>query len=193
VAAAIQTGSGTQARYLILVAFILSHYAGVAIAGIARVSRAWGVTTFVLALGLVLVLPCRHPDRHGLWVSRDTRLRGVVDCVAAARIDGALVWIADEATFFYACRTGFPVQRYHAMSRADTNPHAIVAALQADAPAWLCTRDNALSQPLVQAFLDACAGSWTRGAPVVQCTDYTLFRLERIHDAGAAPTPGSAP
>lgn len=183
-AATWSTGTGNQARYLILLGSILAAYTGVAVAAMLQRSRRCGGALLVLAFGLTLVLPSAYPDPGVLWIQRSARLRGVVDCVAAVRVAQRLqaapvVWVADESAFFFACRQRIPVGLYHALSRADTDPRPILAVLKSQPDVLACVRMNAESERRWADFLQIASGRWACESLASQCSGYRTYRLHR--------------
>lgn len=85
------------------------------------------------------------PGENDLWVRRSPRLRALVDDVRARASGQDVIWVSDEAGYFYSCRVRPPLARYHSMPRADSDPAAVMAELGA-APAAVAaveTQDRA--------------------------------------------------
>ena len=132
--AALLLGAGTQPRYYILVGTLAAGYAGIALAGVWRENFRVAAWVTVLATLLFVIAPGLYPNDNDLWIRRSARLRTVVDDVRARASGGDVIWVSDEAGYFYACRVRPPLARYHSMPRADSDPAAVMAELEA-APA----------------------------------------------------------
>ena len=177
--AALVLGAGLQARYLLLPAAICGAYSGVALGGMFESSRRWAAGLAAVSVGLVLVAPSMFPGRDDLWVRRSPRLRALVDEVAQAAQGGDVVWISDESAYFYAVRTHTPVERYHAISRADADPAQLLVRLRTADTAVACVQVT--KHPLAQwdTFRQQAADTWNIESIVVR-PDYHLYRLRRI-------------
>ena len=177
--AAMILGAGLQARYLLLPAAICGAYSGVALGGVFESSRRWAAWVAALAVGLVVVAPSMFPGRDDLWVRRSPRLQVLVDEVAQAAQGGHVVWISDESAYFYAVRTHTPIERYHALSRADEDPAQLLERLQTAATAVACVQMT--KHPLAQwdTLRQLAADTWSI-EPIAERPDYHLYRLRRI-------------
>ncbi len=180
------TGTGNQPRYFILAGAIAAAYAGVALAGALRAARAWGAVLLGAALILVPWTTALFPHPGELWIRRLDRVRGVADCVAAQRVashleQAPIVWIADEAGYFFLCRERVAVECYHAMPRAESDAGAILTALDGQPTVLVCVRENAESERRWQAFLHIASASFRADSVGTPCADYRLVRLSR-HD-----------
>lgn len=182
-AATWSTGTGNQPRYFILAGAIAAAYAGVALAGASRTARGWGTALLVATLIGIPWTTALFPHPGELWIRRLDRVRAVADCVAAQRGGASepVVWIADEAGYFFLCREHVAIECYHAMPRAESDAGAILAALHGQPTVLVCVRDNAESRRRWQAFLQIASASFTADSVETFCADYRLARLSR-HD-----------
>ena len=186
------TGTGNQPRYFILVGSLAAAYAGAALGGALQRSPPSGLLLAALALVLVPWTGALFPHEGELWIRHIPRLRQVTDCVAASRATEALqaapvVWIADEAGYFFLCRERLPVERYHSMPRAESDASAIAAALRGEPVTLVVLRDNAESERRWQALAAALGETWQVEERGQRCADYRLLELR------APPAPRSRP
>ena len=187
------TGTGNQPRYFILVGSLLAAYAGTALGGALQRSRHPGMVLAAIAILLVPWTGALFPHEGELWIRHIPRLRQVADCVAATRVAAAMqavpvVWIADESGYFFLCREHLPVERYHAMPRAESDPKAIAAALRGEAVTLVVLRDNAESERRWQGLAAAVGGDFQTEEMRERCADYRLLRLR----GRSAPPPAAA-
>jgi len=123
--------AGTQPRYYILAGTIVAFYAAVGWAGVVAQSPRLGLCLAGAVLVLLAVVPGVFPGENDLWIRRSPRLRALVDDVRARASGRDVLWVSDEAGYFYACRVRPPLARYHSMPRADSDPAAVMAELGA--------------------------------------------------------------
>jgi hypothetical protein len=168
------SGSGGQARYFLAAGAFLSPYAAAALAGAWRRQRAVGIGSAAVAVGLLATTPSLVPGPGFAWICRDAGARAVVDVARVHAGDAAVVWIADRGAYFYACRTRIPIERYHALGRADDSPAAVAAALAAVPAALVCVQETPRPQRQWQALRAACAGSVQE---IGSSGDYRMWRM----------------
>ncbi len=188
-AATWSTGTGNQPRYFILDGALLAATSGIFLAGMLRSSRRWGGIALAMTLALVPLAPLLFAQPGELWLRRSARLRAVADCVAATRAapelqDAPVVWIADEAAYFFLCRHRLPAHLYHAMPRAESDPQAIAAALAKAKAALVCVRGNGESGRRWAVLRRATAAGFEVIPLRSSCDGYDLFRLTAREGTG---------
>ena len=171
--------AGTQPRYYILVGSIAAAFAGVGLAGIAARSRAVGWATAMLAAILLVVTPQLYPDESDLWLRRNPELRQLVDEVDRRSEGGHVVWVSQESGYFYACRARPPIQLYHALPRADSEPQTVLDGLRDADTAIACVEQRPLPRERWQRLL-ALAGRGWLVEPLADHGDYRLFAMYRV-------------
>lgn len=172
-------GAGTQSRYLILVATIGAAYAGVALGGVLQRSKGVAIALAVLCAGLFVVAPPLFSGGNNLWLRRNPELRALVDAVHRQSAGRDVVWVAEESAFFYPCRVDVAVDRYHAMSRGDSDPNEVLRGLQHTDRALACVQVNSsIASERWAAFLAAAGASWSV-ALRQEIGGYRVYDLER--------------
>jgi hypothetical protein len=140
---------------------------------------------------LLVVTPPLFETGSELWTRRNDRLRRLVDRVAAISADRHVVWIADEAAYFFPCRTGFATKRYHAMSRADSDPAAVLQDLAGADSVVACVQDTALPSRHWQALEAGAAGTWTI-RQLASPTGYRIYGMVRAGHGSMLPGASSS-
>ncbi len=168
-----------QPRYFILSASVAAAFAGIALDGILSRSRRVGWGIVLLAAILVVVTPPLYPGESDLWVRRAPELRELVDEVARSSAGGQVVWVSEEAAYFYACRIRPPRGRYHALSRPDSEPGTVVSGLATASTAMACVQQKPLPLQRWETLLALLDGAWDVQL-LAERGDYRLYSLRRM-------------
>ncbi len=176
--------AGTQPRYFILIGSIVAAYAGVGLAGITARSRSVGWATVVLATLLLVTTPQLYPGESDLWIRRHPALRQLVDEVERRSEGGHVVWVSEESGYFYACRAKPPLQLYHALPRADSEPQTVLDGLRDADTAIACVQQRPLPVERWQRLLTLAGRGWIV-EPLAEHGEYRLFTMYRVRAAAA--------
>lgn len=169
--------AGTQSRYFILIGSVFAAYAGVGLAGMFERSRLVGAATALLAIGLFVYTPSLYPGGNTLWARRDPQMRALVDHVARLSEGRDIVWVGDSA-YFYFCRKRPPLEQYHALSRADSDPGVVVAGLDHSNRALACVENNEVFLERWRSLLDKLEPMW-RVERIDERGEFMIYGLRR--------------
>ncbi len=79
----------------------------------------------------------------------------------------------------FPSHVGFPIERYHAVSRTDSDLGAIISSLQPAERVWVCYRDVDVARTQMQALVDLADNNWNRSPDQFRCQGYVLFEMMR--------------
>jgi hypothetical protein len=176
-------GAGLQPRYFILIGTITAAYAGIGFAGIAARRRDVALAVGAAAAFLLATTPALNSQAHDLWIRRDPELRALADEVASRRGDRHVVWVAEEAGYFYACRVRPAVGTYHALPRADSDPAVLLEEIR-QAPGVIAVVQQAeLPRQRWGRLLELAAGQWYAETQFER-GGYRVYFLQRSEPTG---------